>query len=104
MMAEDCREDRDPAGGCILRSQGRFSHHPARIGPGPARSWKMDDETRSWVLVGHDAINQGALLRQIEEAEANRQTHYYLTYQDRGGVFYEIEFGLMKGSGIGEPV
>ena len=70
----------------------------------PARSWKMDDETRRWVLVGYDAINQADLLRQIEEAEANRQSHYYLTYQDRGGGFYEIEFGLMKGSGTGEPV
>jgi hypothetical protein len=56
------------------------------------------------VLVGHDAINQALLLRQIDKAEEKRQSHYYLTYQDRGGGFYEIEFGLRKGSGIGEPV
>ena len=70
----------------------------------PARSWKMSDETRKWVLVGHDAMNQATLLRQIEEAEEKHLTHYYLTYQDRGGGFYEIEYGLMKGSGIEKPV
>lgn len=70
----------------------------------PARSWKMEDATKSWVLVGHDALNQVGLLNQIEEAEVNQLTHYYLTYQDRGGGFYEIEYGLMKGSGIGKPV
>ncbi len=70
----------------------------------PARSWKMSDQTRKWVLAGHDAMNQATLLRQVEEAEEKRQTHYYLTYQDRGGGFYEIEYGLMKGSGIEKPV
>ncbi len=60
----------------------------------------MSDETRRWVLVGHDLTNQATLLRQIEE---KRLTHYYLTYQDRGGGFYEIEYGLMKGSGIDPP-
>ena len=70
----------------------------------PPRTWKMDDATKSWVLVGHDALNQVGLLNQIEEAEVNQLTHYYLTYQDRGGGFYEIEYGLMKGSGIGKPV
>ena len=70
----------------------------------PSRSWKMDDATKAWVLVGHDALNQVGLLNQIEEAEGRRLTHYYLTFQDRGGGFYEIEYGLMKGSGIGQPV
>jgi len=66
----------------------------------PARSWKMSDETRRWVLVGHDSINQANLLRHIEEAEKEKLMHYYLSYQDRGGGYYEIEYGLMKGSGI----
>jgi len=70
----------------------------------PARSWKMSDETRRWVLAGHDATNQAVLLRQIEEAEEKRQMHYYLSYLDRGGGYYEIEYGLMKGSGSGKPV
>ncbi len=70
----------------------------------PARSWKMSDETRRWVLVGHDSTNQATLLRQIEEAEKEKLMHYYLSYQDRGGGYYEIEYGLMKGSGSGKPV
>jgi hypothetical protein len=69
----------------------------------PARSWKMDESTRRWVLVGHDALNQASLLTQIEEAEKQRLLHYYLTFQDRGGGFYEIEYGLMKGEGVGKP-
>ncbi len=70
----------------------------------PARSWKMSDETRRWVLAGHSASAQAELLRQIEEAEGKRLVHYYLTFPDRGGGFYEIEYGLIKGSGVGEPV
>jgi len=69
----------------------------------PARSWKMGDETRRWVLSGHDALTQASLLRQVEEAEKKCLTHYYLTFQDRGGGYYEIEYGLVKGSGIGKP-
>jgi hypothetical protein len=68
----------------------------------PARSWKMNDETKRWVLAGHDSINQAYLLRQIEDAEEKKLPHYYLTFQDRGGGYYEIEYGLMKGSGVGE--
>jgi hypothetical protein len=44
------------------------------------------------------------VLDQIEAAEVQKLLHYYLTFQDRGGGFYEIEYGLMKGSGVGEPV
>ncbi len=69
----------------------------------PARSWKMGDETRRWVLAGHDASNQASLLRQIGEAEEKQLVHYYLTFQDRGGGYYEIEYGLLKGSGAGIP-
>ncbi len=68
----------------------------------PARSWKMSDETRRWILVGHDPMNQATLLRQIEEAEKKQQVHYFLTFGDWGGGYYEIEYGLVKGSGCGE--
>jgi hypothetical protein len=34
----------------------------------PARSWKMNDETKRWVLAGHDALNQAGLTKQIEAA------------------------------------
>jgi len=69
----------------------------------PARSWKMQDDTRKWVLSGHDAANQAALLRQIEEAEGQQLLHYFLAFSDQGGGYYEIEYGLMKGSGAGGP-
>jgi hypothetical protein len=70
----------------------------------PARSWKMGEDTRRWVLAGHDPHNQAGLLQQIKDVEERRLVHYYLTYQDRGGGYYEIEYGLMKGSGAEEPV
>lgn len=68
----------------------------------PARSWKMNDATRRWVLSGHDPANRAALLRQIDEAEKKQQVHYFLTFGDRGGGYYEVEYGLVKGSGCGE--
>jgi len=70
--------------------------------PVPARSWRMSDETRRWILAGHDGTNQASLLRQIGEAEAQRMVHYTLSFQDRGGGYYEIEYGLLKGSGADE--
>ena len=69
----------------------------------PTRSWTMHDGTRNWILSGHDAANQGELLRQIETAESQQLLRYFLTFDDRGGGYYEIEYGLMKGSGAGEP-
>jgi hypothetical protein len=51
----------------------------------------------------HYALNQASLLDQIEAAEVQKLTHYSLTFDDRGGGFYEIEYGLMKGSGVVEP-
>jgi hypothetical protein len=69
----------------------------------PARSWRMNEETKRWVLEGHDTSNQASLLDQIEAAEVQKLFHYYTTFDDSGGGFYEIEFGLMKGSGVGEP-
>ena len=69
----------------------------------PSRSWKMNAETRRWVIAGHDPAVQGDLLRQIDAAEGEQLPRYYLTFPDRGGGFYEIEYGLMKGSGVGKP-
>lgn len=69
----------------------------------PSRSWKMNSGTRQWVIAGHDPVTQGDLLRQIDAAEAQQLLRYYLTFPDRGGGFYEIEYGLMKGSGVGKP-
>jgi hypothetical protein len=59
----------------------------------------MNEETKNWVIQGYDGPNQAGLLDQIDAAEVQKLTHYYLTW----GGFYEIEYGLMKGSGVGEP-
>lgn len=71
--------------------------------PVPSRSWKMNSETRQWVIAGHDPATQGDLLRQIDAAEGQQLPRYYLTFADRGGGYYEIEYGLMKRSGVGKP-
>jgi len=69
----------------------------------PAQSWKREEETTHGVLAGHDASNQATLLRQIKDAEGQQLSHYYPTFEHRGEGFYEIEYGLMKGSGVGKP-
>ena len=64
----------------------------------PARSWKMNDETKRWVTVGHTPDEQASLLKQIAEAEEQKKYHYFISVP---GCFYEIEYGLLKGGGKG---
>jgi precorrin isomerase len=56
----------------------------------PARSWKMSDETRRWVIVGHSPAEQASLLKQIAEAEEKRKMRYIISVPS---AFYEIEYG-----------
>jgi hypothetical protein len=63
----------------------------------------MNKDTKRWVLSGNDAQNQAGLLDKIDAAEVQKLLHYELTFQDGGGGFYEIEYGLKKGSGVGKP-
>ena len=64
----------------------------------PARSWKMSDETRRWVIVGHSPAEQASLLKQIAEAEEKRKMRYIISVPS---AYYEIEYGLVKGGGRG---
>ena len=64
----------------------------------PARSWKMNDETKKWVICGHSAEDQASLLKQISEAEALGKVSYFISVP---GCYYEIEYGLLKGGGKG---
>jgi len=64
----------------------------------PARSWKMSDETRRWVTVGHSPEEQASLLKQIAEAEEKRKMRYIISVPSG---YYEIEYGLVKGGGRG---
>ncbi|HOW34343.1 MAG TPA: hypothetical protein PLN32_07795 [Methanoregulaceae archaeon] len=64
----------------------------------PARSWKMSDETRRWVIVGHSPEEQATMLKQIAEAEEKRKMRYIISVPS---AYYEIEYGLVKGGGKG---
>ncbi|MBP1927721.1 hypothetical protein J2741_000268 [Methanolinea mesophila] len=64
----------------------------------PARSWKMNDETKKWVVCGHSPEDQASLLTQIAEAEQQRKVSYLISVP---GCYYEIEYGLLKGGGKG---
>jgi len=64
----------------------------------PARSWKMNDETKRWVLAGHSPDDQASLLKQIAEAEEQKKMRYIISVPN---AFYEIEYGLVKGGGKG---
>jgi hypothetical protein len=64
----------------------------------PARSWKMNDETKRWVTIGHSLEEQASLLNQIAEAESQKKYHYFVSVPS---AFYEIEYGLVKGGGKG---
>jgi hypothetical protein len=73
----------------------RVTVPPADI---PARSWKMNDETKRWVTIGHSPDDQASLEKQIALAEEQRKYHYFISVP---GSFYEIEYGLLKGGGKG---
>lgn len=64
----------------------------------PARSWKMSDETRRWVIVGHSPEEQATMLKQIAEAVEKRKMRYIISVPS---AYYEIEYGLVKGGGKG---
>ena len=72
--------------------QGTVSIPPEEV---PARSWKMNDETKRWITFDHTPEEQQSLLRQIAEAEAAQKTSYIL---DVPSHWYLIEFGLIRSS------
>jgi hypothetical protein len=45
----------------------------------PSRSWKMNDETKRWVTVGHSPEEQASLLRQIANAEDQKKMQYFIS-------------------------
>jgi hypothetical protein len=64
----------------------------------PSRSWKMDDTTKTWLCAGHLPEEQASLLRQVADAEAKEKSSYFMSVPSG---WYEIEYGLIKGSGKG---
>jgi hypothetical protein len=62
----------------------------------PGRSYKMADSTKRWLTFDHSPIEQESLLRQVAEAEVERLDAYTITIPS---AWYDIEYGLIKGSG-----
>jgi hypothetical protein len=62
----------------------------------PGRSFKMSDSTKRWLTFDHSPIEQESLLRQVAEAEAERLDTYTITVPS---AWYDIEYGLIRGSG-----
>ncbi len=62
----------------------------------PSRSWKMPDETKQWITFDHSLEEKADLLMQIAEAEEAEKTSYTISVPT---AWYEIEYGLVKGSG-----
>ena len=62
----------------------------------PGRSFRMTDSTKRWLTFDHSPIEQESLLRQVAEAEAERLDTYTITVPS---AWYDIEYGLIKGSG-----
>jgi hypothetical protein len=62
----------------------------------PGRSWKMTDSTKRWLTFDHSMAEQESLLRQVAEAESERLDRYTIRVPS---AWYDIEYGLIKGSG-----
>jgi hypothetical protein len=62
----------------------------------PGRSYKMTDSTKRWLTFDHSPVEQESLLRQVAEAESERRDTYTITVPS---AWYDIEYGLVKGSG-----
>ena len=62
----------------------------------PGRSYKMSDSTKRWLTFDHSPVERESLLRQVAEAEAERLDTYTITVP---AGWYDIEYGLIKGSG-----
>jgi len=57
---------------------------------------KMDDETKRWLTFDHSPEDKESLLKQVAENEAKNLYNYTISV---GSAYYEIENGLIKGSG-----
>jgi len=56
----------------------------------------MSDSVKRWLTFDHSSIEQESLLRQVAEAEAEQLDTYTITVPS---AWYDIEYGLIKGSG-----
>ena len=75
------------------------SKDPVVVATLPERTWKMSESTKQWCTFDASAKNKALILAQIEQAEAEKLTHYQVSFD---GGYYIIEFGLLMG-GAGNP-
>lgn len=59
----------------------------------PARSWKMSDSVKNFLLAGHSEKEQVEILKQVEEAEAKQLVEYTIHYE---GGYYVILYGQIN--------
>ena len=64
----------------------------------PTRAWKMNEETKKFMIHGESEADQAKLLAQVDVAEAEGKTDYFISYS-KG--WYHINFGLIMGSARG---
>jgi hypothetical protein len=60
----------------------------------PARSYKMSESVRDYLLHDHTEQEQGELNRQIDEAEAMGRIEYTISW---GHGYYRIQYGQIVG-------
>ncbi len=62
----------------------------------PARTWKMSDETKAYILNDLNATDRATVLKQIDAAESKGTTHYVVDFSNG---YFVIDFGLVMGGG-----
>ena len=62
----------------------------------PGRAWKMGETTKHWLTFDHPPAEQESLLRQVAEAEATGLVSYTISVPS---AWYDIDYGLIRGSG-----
>ena len=71
------------------------SSDPKIIATLPERTWKMNDSTKQWLTFDATPENKASILFQIEQAENEHLVEYQIVFD---GGYYNIEYGLLKGS------
>lgn len=75
------------------------SSNPEIVASLPERTWKMSEATRRWLTFDATPENKASILSQIEAAENEHKVAYQIVFD---GGYYNIEYGLLKGS-AGNP-
>ena len=75
------------------------SSDPVIVASLPERTWKMNDSTKRWLTFDATPENKAKILAQIEAAENQHKVEYQIVFD---GGYYNIEYGLLKGS-AGNP-